>query len=198
MVAMSAVARPTAAFDLDSLYTGDYQSMIVVDPAEKRKILGFCRLAQIYSSRFAESGGEDGRSFTRALPNLADALREYTAIRADYMPQLGLQSRKLNVVPWLFLPPTRVTFSNLEMNKLGTYLTGGGFLLVDVGGTMGSQADVLTRTLIAQALRSAGLQPQFRRVRTGHPSITRSSISTDRPAVYYPLNPGKAETPSTT
>ena len=169
MFATIALTRPVSAFDVDSLYTGHYQSMIVVDPAEKRKLLGFCRLAQVYSTRFQEQGGEGGRVFTRALPNLASALREYTAIRADYTPQMGLQSRKLMVVPWIFLPPTRVTFSNSELMKLGAYLTSGGFLLVDAGGTMGSQADVFTRTLIAQALRSAGQQPQFRRVRTGHP-----------------------------
>jgi len=148
----------------DSLDTGEFRAMVIVDPADKQGIQGYFHLAQVFSVRM------DERPNPRAVPNLVEAVNEYSGIQVDFAPLLGLDSRELHETPWIFLAPVETKeFTELELKNLGRYLEGGGFLLADAGLEIGGEQDVFIRHLIREALASLGRRVRFRRLRESHP-----------------------------
>lgn len=150
--------------DPDSLDTGKYRAVVILDSTDKRKIQGFFHLAQVFSVRM------DGRPNPRALPNLVEAVNEYTSIEVDLTSILELGSRELRKAPWIFLAPEQtISFADYEIKNLGKYFEEGGFLLADAGLEIGSGRDVFIRQAIKDALNSVGARTRFRRLRQSHP-----------------------------
>lgn len=176
--------------DLNFLDTGKYQAMVVQDPTDKRKIQGYFHIAQAYSARMVErnieasvAGGDDEIELLQnphSVQNLVNALNEYTNIHADFSARLPLSSRELLETPWVFIPSVQFTLSDGELENLGRYLVGGGFILADAGSSVGGDVDVFIRQMITDALAKVGRSTRFIRLTSGHP-IYHSFYNFDGP-----------------
>lgn len=165
--------------DLNFLDTGKYQAMVIQDPDDKQKIIGYFHIAQAYSARMVEAnvrgfvaGGDAGVSMLQnphAVQNVVDALNEYTSIHADFSSRLSLSSKELMDTPWVFIPAVRFTLTEGELSNLGKYLEVGGFILADAGITVGGDTDAFIRLMIRDALAAVGRQARFRRLPGDHP-----------------------------
>ena len=171
--------------DLDFLDTGKYQAMVIQDPDNKRNIKGYLHIAQAYSARMVERLVVDADEqsgllqFPFAMGNLVSALNEFTGIHADFSNRLSLSSRELLDVPWVFMPNMLFTPNEGELNNLGRYMQGGGFIFADAG-TRDSDTDQFLRLLISDALATVGHHAQFKRLPTDHP-VFHCYFDFDRP-----------------
>ena len=173
--------------NLDFLDTGKYQAMVIQDPDNKRNIKGYLHIAQVYSARMVERMVVQGSGNFQtellqspfAMGNLVSALNEFTGIHADFSNRLSLSSRELLDVPWVFVPSMLFTLTEGELNNLGRYLQGGGFILADAG-TRDGEADQFLRLMISDALATVGHHAQFKRLPNDHP-IFHCYFDFDRP-----------------
>ena len=174
--------------DLDFLDTGKYQAMIIQDPANKRNIRGYLHIAQAYSARMVERMVVQGSGNFQtellqapfAIGNLVSALNEFTGIHADFSNRLSLSSRELLDVPWVFVPSMLFTLTEGELNNLGRYMLGGGFILADAGRTKDGEEDQFLRLMISDALATVGHHARFKRLPNDHP-IFHCFFDFDRP-----------------
>ena len=165
--------------DLNFLDTGKYQAMVVQDPADKQKIQGYFHIAQAYSARMVERNIEasvragdvviEMLQNPHGIQNLADALNEYTHIQTDITARLPLSSKELLEIPWVLIPPIQFTLTEGELENLGRYLVGGGFLLIDAGVCMGCDIDAFMRQMVKEALARVGQEARFFRLPNNHP-----------------------------
>ncbi|NKB67422.1 MAG: DUF4159 domain-containing protein [Candidatus Latescibacteria bacterium] len=160
--ASAATAQAPESSPIDSLLRAGHRSVLVRDGSDPRNLSGRFLLAQVYSVR------NTARTSTRALPNLAEAVSEYSAIDVQLAPLLPLSSRKLQQAPWIFLHQSQRPYSDRELKNLGRYLQGGGFVVADAGTTLGAEADISMRENISQALAHVGVQVHFKRLRRNH------------------------------
>ena len=175
--------------DLNFLDTGRYQAMVIQDPNDKQNIKGYFHLAQVYSPRmiernlqaYAKSGyGTDLLQNPAAVQNLVDALNEFTDVHTNFSPRLPLSSKELLETPWVYIPPVQFTLPEGELNNLGRYLVGGGFILADAGRHVGGDTDNFLRLMINDALASVGRRAKFKRLPNDHP-ILHSFFDFDSP-----------------
>jgi len=118
-----------------------------------------------------------------------DALNEYTMIEVDSGPMMGMGARDLLQVPWVFFAPRETQpFTPRELENLGKYLSGGGFLMADAGLEIGSTIDIFIRQTITDALSRVGKSVRFKRLRDSHP-IYHSFFDFDGPppAILAPV-----------
>ena len=123
--------------DIEALDTGRYPAMVVQDPADRRRITGFCRLAVIYSPQFHRAGDSPSRTNFEwqveiGFRRLVRFMNEATEIDAEVLGRLGLNDKELFKAPWTLFSPNR-TFhlSDSHLRSLGRYLLGGGFVFAD-------------------------------------------------------------------
>jgi hypothetical protein len=116
--------------------------MVVQDPSDRRSIRGFCHLAVLYIPRIHDvslsgAGGRGSAWFNfyvaGCVVHLAQALNEYTQIRADANRRLTMDSDELFKTPWVFFYTSRIAyeFSAYEMDTMGRYMMAGGLLFAD-------------------------------------------------------------------
>lgn len=128
--------------DINALDTGKYQAMVVQDPGDKRNVQGFCHLAVLYIPRLHDwpmshtaGRGTSWFSFyvTGCVIHLADAMTQYTQVRADANRRLTLDDAELSKTPWLFFYPAQRAYdlSDYEMTTFGRYMLAGGLLFAD-------------------------------------------------------------------
>ena len=177
--------------DIDALDTGRYHAMVVQDPTDKRNISGFFHFVRGYSStmrhtdRPSEDECEERQVF--ALRRLADYINRCTDVKADVTGvNVPLDSDEILKVPWVYLGtkwPFQLTASELE--HLGRYLVGGGFLFVEPMGYQPSPAEASFRDAFMEALAHVGVRGQaFERIPNSHP-IYHCYFDFDGPPMGY-------------
>lgn len=145
---------------VENLDTGQYTAMVIQDPADRTKIKGFIHLAQAYTKISYGDVNERQDIELVNLNYLVRALQEYTGIRADYRGSVPLDDPDLQQIPWLLLPSgiddlKKVALTDPEIENLGRYIVGGGFVLGRMGGGSASKSAVQRTTGIFDILRQA-------------------------------------------
>ena len=139
MEAKQTVDMSLELMDITALDTGQYHAVVIVDPEDKRNIKGFLHLALVYSETidarevelFYRQGSIHHRK-VKGLVALANALNNYTDIRADIWSRYCFASEELLKTPWILMctfVPFRLAES--EAQRMGEYLTFGGFAFAD-------------------------------------------------------------------
>lgn len=158
------------------LDTGQYQAMVIQDPNQRRKVKGFLHIAQAYSVHYTLTNHTDVT--LPQLDVLIKTLKEYTGIEADYVGSIPLADPQLLQIPWLLL--TKVSsrdIGDVELENLGRYLAGGGFVMSTLSANSGSNAvlkrktgifDILRRAMKTQALNE-GADWRFVVLESDHP-----------------------------
>ena len=181
--------------DVQALDTGRHRAMVVVDPNDRRKLKGFLYMSGIYSpsieraeySEQAESGQvrwyhQMPRRLVerRMLQGLADKMTAQTQVHVEVRDAVRLDDPQLSQVPFLLLTVnTPFDFTDSESANLGAYLTGGGFLFVDIVSMLwfnysDAELDIpAVRSLIRASFEAVGYQEwkdwQFTRLELTHP-----------------------------
>jgi len=167
--------------DIEALDTGEYYAMVIQDPRDKKKIKGFLHMAAVYIPRvhnkaFSHTGGRGQQWFSfyvvGAVRHLVDAMNRYTDIRTDFIGRVGLNDEELFKVPWVFFFSFKLAYelTDRELEALGRYLTGGGFIFADshplyawaTGANCHEKA-------ILKALETQGIKAEFEVLPNDHP-----------------------------
>jgi len=164
------------------------RAMVVRDPADKRSIHGYFQVSEVYSPRMldpnvrrlVQEGTGSLLQNPQAVPNLVDAINEFTDIDAEITSRHSFGSKELMEAPWVFVPRLRFILSEAEVPHVGRYLESGGFILADAGVAVGGQEDVFIREAIREALASVGRHARFGRLPATHP-IYHSYFDFDSP-----------------
>lgn len=84
-------------------------------------------------ARLHYAGGGDWYANPSSLPNLLDAIRDWTEIRVESRPaEVSTLDPDLGDYPYLYMTGHgNVRFSDPELDRLRRYLDGGGFLHID-------------------------------------------------------------------
>jgi len=157
--------------DIESLDTGRYRGLVVIDPSDKRKVKGFLHLASVYPESIEEEWWDNrtgrwsnNRRYynTRALQNLSRKMNEATQIRTDVVESLPLDSERLSEMPFILITANQAfTLTEAEAANLGRYLVSGGFAYVEQVGNTGYLYVVhdvpALREMVVQALATQGL-----------------------------------------
>jgi len=124
---------------VEDMDTGEYQAMVIQDPADRKKIKGYIHLAQVFTrSRIARIENDYGQDLQQqatvygSLDYLIKALHTYTGISADYIGPVAMDAPDLLKVPWVFLPTwigDAHALNERELVNLGEYLMRGGFIV---------------------------------------------------------------------
>ena len=156
--------------------TGQYQAMVIQDPDNRRKVKGFLHIAQAYSVHTTLSRFTDV-SFSQ-LDVLIKTLKEYTGIEGDYVGSIPLADPQLLDIPWLLMHSVSSRdIGDVELENLGRYLVGGGFVVTNLPADSGSNAvlkrktgmfDILRRAMKAQGLNE-GADWRFVVLDSDHP-----------------------------
>lgn len=191
-LAGQAAAEDTPSAEVDSGGAGVGQpapwAVVVSDSADRRSIHGTLQVAEVYSARMLEpnvrrlvaDGAGSLLQNPQAVPNLVEAVNEYTDIETRVVARFAYGSRELLGVPWVFVPRLRFTLDEAELRNLGRYLASGGFLLADAGVAVGGNEDVSIRHAVRQALASTGRGARFERLPATHP-VYRAYFDFDGP-----------------
>jgi hypothetical protein len=134
--------------------TGQYQAMVIQDANDRRKVKGFLHIAQGYSTH--HHGGDFTEVGLFQMDMLVKALKEYTGIEADYLGAIPLDDLRLLEVPWLMISDVSVRdVGDAELETLGRYLTGGGFVMMQLSADSGSEETLKRKTGVFDILRRA-------------------------------------------
>ncbi|MCY3666350.1 MAG: DUF4159 domain-containing protein [Gemmatimonadetes bacterium] len=178
--------------DVEALDTGRHRAMVIVDPADRRKLKGFLYLSNVHSPSIerAEQGkiGVQVRRFyltrqvaeKRMLHGLADKMVASTQVHVEVLDAVALDDPQLLQVPFVLLTANApFEFTEAEAANLGAYLTSGGFLFADIVRFLipnysDDELDIpAVRSLIRASLRSVGYQEgkdwEFTRLEITHP-----------------------------
>ena len=136
--------------DVQALDTGRHRAMVVVDPNDRRKLKGFLYMSGLYSpsierAEYSEQAkGSQVRFYyddqtprqmveRRMLQGLADKMVANTQVHVEVRDAVRLDDPQLLQVPFVFMTfATPFEFTDSDAANLGAYLTGGGFLFVDI------------------------------------------------------------------
>ena len=181
--------------DVQALDTGRHRAMVVVDPKNRRKLKGFLYMSGIYSpsiERAEYSEQAENRQVRwyhqmprrlverRMLQGLADKMTAKTQVYVEVRDAVRLDDPQLLQVPFVLMTvDTPFEFTDSEAANLGAYLTGGGFLFVDIVSMLWNnysddELDIpAVRAFIRASFQAAGYQEwkdwQFRRLELTHP-----------------------------
>ncbi len=181
--------------DVHAMDTGRHRAMVIVDPNDRRKLKGFLYMSGIYSPSI-ERAEESVRAENiqvrwyhqmprqlverRMLQGLADKMVAKTQVHVEVRDAVRLDDPQLLQVPFVLLTVnTPFEFTDSEAANLGAYLTGGGFLFVDIVSMLwGSYSDLeldipAVRSLIRASFEAVGYREwkdwQFTRLELTHP-----------------------------
>ncbi len=181
--------------DVEALDTGRHRAMVVVDPTDRRQLKGFLYMSGINSPSI-ERAEESVRAENiqvrwyhqmprrlverRMLQGLADKMTDQTQVHVEVRDAVRLDDPQLLQVPFVLMTVnTPFDFTDSEAANLGAYLTGGGFLFVDIMSMLWAdysddQLDIpAVRSLIRASFQAVGYQEwkdwQFRRLEITHP-----------------------------
>ncbi len=181
--------------DVQALDTGRHRAMVVVDPTDRRKLKGFLYMSNLYSPSI-ERAEESVRAENiqvrwyhqmprqmverRMLQGLADKMMAKTQVHVEVRDAVRLDDPQLLQVPFVLLTVnTPFDFTDSEAANLGAYLTGGGFLFVDIVSMLwadysDTELDIpAARSLIRASFEAVGYQEwkdwQFSRLAITHP-----------------------------
>jgi len=178
--------------DIESLDTGRYRGLVVIDPSDKRKVKGFLHLASVYAESMEEDLWEDNTGAfphakrhldTRALQHLSRKMNEVTQIRTDVVESFPLDSERLLALPFALITAKQAfELTEAEAANLGRYLMSGGFAIAEVvtyWGLAPSKSDPQAvdlpslRQMFEEAMRTQGLERgqhwDFERLDRHHP-----------------------------
>ena len=181
--------------DVQALDTGRHRAMVVVDPKDRRKLKGFLYMSGLYSPSIERAEySEQAENIQvrwyhqmprqmverRMLQGLADKMTATTQVHVEVRDAVRLDDPQLLQVPFVLLTVnTPFEFTDSEAANLGGYLTGGGFLFVDIVRMLWNhyrddELDIPSvRSLIRASLQAVGYREwkdwQFRRLELTHP-----------------------------
>ena len=156
----------------EDLNYGRYSSFIRVNPKNKKDIKGFVKLGIFrYHTNWTDySGDPDWNTSPRALPNLAQYMRENTGIDAQFAGIFDINDRRYidQKIPFMFITGHHgFTWYEQEAQVLGEYLKSGGFLFIDDSDfRKGLNFDKSVRSLVLAAL---GPGYEFEKIPSSHP-----------------------------
>ena len=156
--------------DVQAMDTGRHRAMVVVDPNDRRKLKGFLYMSGIYSPSIERAEySEQAENIRvrwhhqmprqlverRMLQGLADKMVASTQVHVEVRDAVRLDDPQLLQVPFVLLTVnTPFEFTNSEAANLGAYLTGGGFLFVDIVRLLWSNVNYSDAELDIPAIRS--------------------------------------------
>ena len=156
--------------DVQALDTGRHRAMVVVDPKDRRKLKGFLYMSGVYSPSIERAEySEQAENIRvrwhhqmprqlverRMLQGLADKMVANTQVHVEVRDAVRLDDPQLLQVPFVLLTVnTPFEFTNSEAVNLGAYLTGGGFLFVDIVRLLWSNVNYSDAELDIPAIRS--------------------------------------------
>ena len=181
--------------DVQALDIGRHRAMVVVDPQDRRKLKGFLYMSGIYSpsierAEYSEQAENIQVRFYHQMPRqmverrmlqgLADKMTDKTQVHVEVRDAVRLDDPQLLQVPFVLMTVnTPFEFTDSEAANLGAYLTGGGFLFVDIVSMLWNnyrddELDIPSvRSLIRASFQAVGYQErkdwQFRRLEPTHP-----------------------------
>ena len=183
--------------DVQAMDTGRHRAMVVVDPKDRRKLKGFLYMSGIYSPSIERAEySEQAENIRvrwhhqmprrlverRMLQGLADKMVASTQVHVEVRDAVRLDDPQLLQVPFVLMTVnTPFEFTESEAANFGAYLTGGGFLFVDIVRLLWSnvnysdaELDVpAVRSLIRASFQAEGYQEwkdwQFKRLELTHP-----------------------------
>lgn len=181
--------------DVQALDTGRHRAMVVVDPKDRRQLKGFLYMSGLYSPSIDRAEAtEQAENISvrwyhqmprqmverRMLQGLADRMVASTQVHVEVRDAIALDDPQLLQVPFVLMTVnTPFEFTDSEAANLGAYLTGGGFLFVDIVRMLwdnytDDELDIpAVRSLIRASLQAVGYQErkdwQFSRLELGHP-----------------------------
>ena len=181
--------------DVQAMDTGRHRAMVVVDPKDRRKLKGFLYMSGLYSPSIDRAEySEQAESIQvrwyhqmprqmverRMLQGLADKMTATTQVHVEVRDAVALEDPQLLQVPFVLMTVnTPFEFTDSEAANLGAYLTGGGFLYVDIMSMLWAnyrddELDIpAVRSLIRASFQAVGYQEgkdwQFRRLELTHP-----------------------------
>ena len=183
--------------DVQALDTGRHRAMVVVDPQDRRNLKGFLYMSGIYSPSIERAEySEQAENIRvrwhhqmprrlverRMLQGLADKMTAQTQVRVEVRDAIRLDDPQLLQVPFVLLTVnTSFEFTESEAANLGEYLTGGGFIFVDIVRLLWSNVNYsdaeldipAVRSLIRTSFQAVGYQEgkewQFTRIEITHP-----------------------------
>ena len=183
--------------DVQAMDTGRHRAMVVVDPKDRRNLKGFLYMSGIYSPSIERAEySEQAENIRvrwhhqmprqlverRMLQGLADKMVASTQVHVEVRDAVRLDDPQLLQVPFVLMTVnTPFEFTESEAANFGAYLTGGGFLFVDIVRLLWSnvnysdaELDVpAVRSLIRASFQAEGYQEwkdwQFKRLELTHP-----------------------------
>ncbi len=181
--------------DVQALDTGRHRAMVVVDPKDRRNLKGFLYMSGLYSPSIERAEySEQAENIQvrwyhqmprqmverRMLQGLADKMTASTQVHVEVRDAIRLDDPQLLQVPFVLLTVnTPFEFTDSEAANLGAYLTGGGFLFVDIvrmlwNNYRDDELDIPSvRSLIRAGFQAVGYQEwkdwQFSRLELTHP-----------------------------
>ena len=174
--------------DVQALDTGRHRAVVIVDPADRRKLKGFLYLSNVYSPSIERAERETSRRLfqnrqmeeKRMLQGLADKMVTSTQVRVEVLDAVALDDPQLLKVPFVLLTAgASFEFTEAEAANIGTYLTSGGFLFAEIVSSLQPNYSDLeldipaVRSLIRAGFRAVGYQEwkdwQFKRLEITHP-----------------------------
>ena len=181
--------------DVQALDTGRHRAMVVVDPQDRRKLKGFLYMSGIYSpsierAEYSEQAENSQVRWYHQMPRrlverrmlqgLADKMTAETQVHVEVRDAVRLDDPHLLQVPFILLTvDTPFEFTEAEAANLGMYLTGGGFLFVDIMRFLwpnysDDELDIpAVRSLIRASFQAVGYQEwkdwKFTRLEITHP-----------------------------
>ena len=183
--------------DVQAMDTGRHRAMVVVDPKDRRNLKGFLYMSSIYSPSIERAEYSEQAENIRVrwhhqmprqlverqmLQGLADKIVASTQVHVEVRDAVRLDDPQLLQVPFVLMTVnTPFEFTESEAANFGAYLTGGGFLFVDIVRLLWSnvnysdaELDVpAVRSLIRASFQAEGYQEwkdwQFKRLELTHP-----------------------------
>lgn len=112
--------------DVNSMDTGRYRAMVVQDAGDRQAVKGFVKFAHVIAASSIEMGsvGHAGLNL-KTIDLLADALNEYTGIKAEFVGSITYDDARLMEMP-IIIPQGSPNES--EMEHLARYVLSGGFI----------------------------------------------------------------------
>ena len=180
--------------DVQAMDTGRHRAMVVVNSKDRRNLKGFLYMSGIYSPSIERAEySEQAENIQvrwyhqmprqmverRMLQGLADKMTAQTQVRVEVRDAVRLDDPQLLQVPFVLMTVnTPFEFTDSEAANLGAYLTGGGFLFVDIvrmlwNNYRDDELDIpAVRSLIRASFQAVGYQEwkdwQFRRLEIAH------------------------------
>lgn len=137
-IQLTQVARPvqqamslrTELLNIRNLDIGRYRATIIVDPKDKKNLKGFFKMTVV---RYNYMDFNVDR-FPTAVDELMRYMRDHTKINAQIEgTMIELSDSKVFDAPFIYMTGSQgiVSLSSVELENLGNYLRGGGFLFAE-------------------------------------------------------------------